>query len=160
MESHYHKNCSISPFCKLFKLFEIYQVFPCWRGKVTNNFLSTKILSSEVKITSFRAFTKMRMYSSRCFFNRSNHDVMFVFSVLRLRSLQFSSCLHGIIWKTDRQNYCIIALILECLGCTKFIISSSFIVRTETVVQRCSIRKAFLEISQNSQENSCVRASF
>ena len=30
----------------------------------------------------------------------------------------------------------------------------------EAVVGRCSIKKMFLEISQNSQENSCARDSF
>ena len=31
---------------------------------------------------------------------------------------------------------------------------------TETDTQRCSVKKVFLKISQNSQENSCARASF
>ena len=30
----------------------------------------------------------------------------------------------------------------------------------EAVVQRCSVKKLFLEILQNSQENTCARASF
>ena len=30
----------------------------------------------------------------------------------------------------------------------------------EAVAQRCSIKKMFLEILQNSQENTCVRVSF
>ena len=30
----------------------------------------------------------------------------------------------------------------------------------EAVVQRCSVKKEFLEISQNSQENNCARVSF
>ena len=30
---------------------------------------------------------------------------------------------------------------------------------TEAVVQRCSIKKVFLKISQNSQENTCARVS-
>ena len=30
----------------------------------------------------------------------------------------------------------------------------------EAVVQRCSVKKAFLEISQNSQENTCAKVSF
>ena len=30
----------------------------------------------------------------------------------------------------------------------------------EALVGRCSIKKVFLEISQNSQENSCARDSF
>ena len=31
---------------------------------------------------------------------------------------------------------------------------------TEAVVQKCSVKKEFLEISQNSQENTCARISF
>ena len=31
---------------------------------------------------------------------------------------------------------------------------------TEAVVQRCSLKKVFLEILQNSQENTCTRVSF
>ena len=31
---------------------------------------------------------------------------------------------------------------------------------TEAVVRRCSVEKVFLEISQNSQENTCARVSF
>ena len=30
----------------------------------------------------------------------------------------------------------------------------------EAVTRRCSIKKVFLEISQNSQENSCAKVSF
>ena len=30
----------------------------------------------------------------------------------------------------------------------------------EAVVHRCSVKKVFLEISQNSQENTCARVSF
>ena len=30
----------------------------------------------------------------------------------------------------------------------------------EAVAQRCSVKKMFLEISQNSQENTCARPSF
>ena len=32
--------------------------------------------------------------------------------------------------------------------------------KTEAVVQRCSIKKVFLKISQNPQENTCARVSF
>ena len=32
--------------------------------------------------------------------------------------------------------------------------------KTEAVVQRCSVEKVFLEISQNSQVNTCARISF
>ena len=34
------------------------------------------------------------------------------------------------------------------------------VVATEALVQRCSVKKVFLEISQNSQENTCTRVSF
>ena len=30
----------------------------------------------------------------------------------------------------------------------------------EAVVRRCSVKKVFLKISQNSQENTCARVSF
>ena len=30
----------------------------------------------------------------------------------------------------------------------------------EAVAQGCSVKKVFLEISQNSQENTCARVSF
>ena len=35
-----------------------------------------------------------------------------------------------------------------------------FLPDKEAVVQRCSVKKMFLEISQNSQENNCARVSF
>ena len=31
---------------------------------------------------------------------------------------------------------------------------------SEVVVQSCSLKKVFLEVSQNSEENTCARASF
>ena len=34
-----------------------------------------------------------------------------------------------------------------------------FFYRSEAVVQRCSVKKMFLKISQNSQENTCGRVS-
>ena len=33
-------------------------------------------------------------------------------------------------------------------------------VESEPVARRCSVRKVFLEISQNSQKNTCARVSF
>ena len=36
----------------------------------------------------------------------------------------------------------------------------SILFLTEAVTQRCSVKNAFLEILQNSQENSCARVSF
>ena len=37
---------------------------------------------------------------------------------------------------------------------------STWTLITEAVAQRCSIKKVFLKISQNSQENTCARVSF
>ena len=37
---------------------------------------------------------------------------------------------------------------------------SLYVPLLEAVVQRCSVKKAFLEFSQNSQENTCARVSF
>ena len=37
---------------------------------------------------------------------------------------------------------------------------STFLKRTEAIVQKSAVKKVFLEISQNSQENTCARASF
>ena len=42
---------------------------------------------------------------------------------------------------------------LHHLGCVSDIFS-------EAAVQRCSVRKVFLEISQNSEQNICARVSF
>ena len=35
-----------------------------------------------------------------------------------------------------------------------------WIKNSESVVRRCSVKKVFLEILQNSQENACARVSF
>ena len=35
-----------------------------------------------------------------------------------------------------------------------------FVFYIQAVAQRCTVRKVFLEISQNSQENTCARFSF
>ena len=35
-----------------------------------------------------------------------------------------------------------------------------YLVLLEAVVQRCSAKKVFLEILQNSQENACARVTF
>ena len=34
------------------------------------------------------------------------------------------------------------------------------VLNTEAVAQMCSVKKVFLEISQNSKENTCARVSF
>ena len=35
-----------------------------------------------------------------------------------------------------------------------------FILKTKAVAQSCSVKKVFLEISQNSQENTCARVCY
>ena len=35
-----------------------------------------------------------------------------------------------------------------------------FSIYTKAVAQKCSVKKVFLEISQNSQESTCARVSF
>ena len=40
------------------------------------------------------------------------------------------------------------------------IVSTSFYFNSEAVVRTCSVKKVFLEISRNSQENTCTRVSF
>ena len=37
---------------------------------------------------------------------------------------------------------------------------SGVLILLEAVVQRCSVKKVFLEILQNSQKNTCVKVSF
>ena len=48
---------------------------------------------------------------------------------------------------------------LWCIGYILFFLVFAS-VSAEAVSRRCSVKKMFLEISQNSQENTCVRASF
>ena len=38
--------------------------------------------------------------------------------------------------------------------------SSTAVTNSEAVIQRCSVKKMFIEISQNSQGNTCARVSF
>ena len=39
-------------------------------------------------------------------------------------------------------------------------VTDTIIRSSEAVIQSCSVKKVFLEISQNSQENTCARVSF
>ena len=51
-------------------------------------------------------------------------------------------------------------LAMQDLGNGSLVFSDFLNEVTEAVVQRCSVKKVFLEISQNSQENTCARVSF
>ena len=49
---------------------------------------------------------------------------------------------------------------LIVLELRNFIFSKLIWSSSEAAAQRCSVEKMFLEISQNSQENTCVRVSY
>ena len=53
-----------------------------------------------------------------------------------------------------------VCLIFEMFFPGKVLYLSVLKQRTETVAQRCSLKKWFLEISQNSEENTYARVSF
>ena len=51
--------------------------------------------------------------------------------------------------------------LLKKIFCAVFIEASlSDYTDSEAVARGCSVKKVFLEISQNSQENACARVSF
>ena len=51
-------------------------------------------------------------------------------------------------------------LILVITQCYQEEMSNDVFPKAEVVAQRCSVKKVFLEIPQNSQENTCARVSF
>ena len=56
--------------------------------------------------------------------------------------------------------FCITSLHSVLTFCVEMTMSESLIIGTEAVAKRCSVKKVFLEISQNSQESTCARVSF
>ena len=68
-------------------------------------------------------------------------------------------------WKNAEGRQSVISQAVQTrMKCTALLIVANWLVKyilnTEAVAQRCSIKKKFLEISQNSQENTCNRVSF
>ena len=57
-------------------------------------------------------------------------------------------------------HYCSILLTIDYQQCIVVGPFASCSKASEAVVQRCSAKKVFLRISQNSQENTCTRVSF
>ena len=57
-------------------------------------------------------------------------------------------------WKIGERKGLQTTLIPKCLK------NTSFSVTARSSHQKCSIKKVFLKISQNSQENTCARVSF
>ena len=44
--------------------------------------------------------------------------------------------------------------------CQLYVSDTKSSLLSEAVVQECSVKKVFIEISQNSKENTCARVSF
>ena len=62
-------------------------------------------------------------------------------------------------WKNA--HYARVYIILQTAGhYALFPLLTNLQVNAETVARRCSVKKVFLEISQNSQENTSTRVSF
>ena len=58
---------------------------------------------------------------------------------------------------------CLLFLHISCFTNQLYISAiklDTMCVHAEAVTRRCSVKKVFLEISQNSQKNACVRVSF
>ena len=60
--------------------------------------------------------------------------------------------IYSVLWN----NIAAYGLVVNSIHTSKY----GFVRATEAVAKRCSVKKVFLEISQNSQENTCVRDSF
>ena len=78
--------------------------------------------------------------------------------------INFINILFGIIISTKKSSMKPISLLNEAFArfqipFQKHEIRCNIMI-TEAVVQRCSVKKVFLEILQNSQENTCARVSF
>ena len=61
----------------------------------------------------------------------------------------------------DKDVQCFLCLVVSSLKSEKKLILHFLEkIKTEAVAQRCSVKQVFLEISQNSQENTCAIVSF
>ena len=66
--------------------------------------------------------------------------------------------------QNSRENTCVAVFFDKVAGCrsailpkTKQVQIPQFLLKTEIVNQRCSVRKVFLKNLQNSQENNCTK---
>ena len=76
------------------------------------------------------------------------------------------------LFKSAFSTFCfgkLVFFVFICFMCFLFVMNFEFDVmfielqhlhNPEAVAQRCSVKKLFLEFSQNSQENACARVSF
>ena len=78
---------------------------------------------------------------------------------LKLPGMLFTRFLRRTVWTVLRfsQNICWFWPVLRLKGRTKTYCYKKFY---RTVARWCSVKKLLLEISRNSQENTCVRVSF
>ena len=77
-------------------------------------------------------------------------------SFYKIRSLAIGTKTEALNWVTRKQLN-ILKTFLEHL---EFYIAAWFNLKLEAVTRRCSVKEVLLEISQNSQENTCARVSF
>ena len=75
--------------------------------------------------------------------------------------------LHAVMWSDFYQKYCyqFCCSVVFCLTFSKksrfsLVVLQIKMVKIEAVVQRCSVKEVLLEISSNSQENTCVPTLF
>ena len=88
--------------------------------------------------------------NSKKFLYRNEKNVSFEFSLWLL-----------LYWNNAR-NF-VIMLVMAAKFVPQILCKDSFSLKrrtTEAVAQRCSVKKVFLEISQNLQENTCARVPF
>ena len=63
--------------------------------------------------------------------------------------------------KKEQENRAVVSSEKESLKSENLIITESLTFEhSEVVAQSCSVKKVFLKISYNSQENTCARVSF
>ena len=92
----------------------------------------TSYLLARITLTLMSSFAIPVVFKKSIFRNLT-------YVLIETSSCHLHSCLHYVSYQKNRLFYVEI---------------------TEAVVQRCSIKKVFLGISQNSQENTCARDSF
>ena len=66
----------------------------------------------------------------------------------------------SLISKRHNSSNLMIKLLCGEMKFLRLLLKDRTFITAEAVVQRCSVKKVFLKISQNSQENTCARVSF
>ena len=127
---------------------KLHQTFNRIMKYFTPNFYFNNATSHSGKITrktkNFTSSTKI-FTPNLIFFNQ-----------LRKETFKFLHQIRGILHQTDDT----FGLPYLTLFFNSTSVLLNFFMNLEAVAQTCSIRKVFLEISQNSQGNTCARVSF